>query len=106
MIQMLSRFDLRPDVAPADFQVSYAAFVALLIDEGLIESSGQVCRRLKNTPMDTDASDAPEFYTIMTFRDRPQLDSAYARFKESMEGHEDVFAAVHNSTFTCWEELN
>ena len=105
MIQMLSRFDLKPDIATADFQASYAAFIALLVSEGLIENSGQVCRRLSNTPMDTDAEDAPEFYTIMTFRDRSQLDAAYTRFKKSMAGHEAVFTSVCNSTFTCWEEL-
>ena len=102
---MLSRFDLKSGVATADFQVSYAAFVALLVSEGLIESSGQMCRRLSNTPMDTDAADAPEFYTVMTFCDRSQLDAAYSRFKKTMAGHEAIFTSVCNATFTCWEEI-
>ncbi len=103
MIQMLSRVDLKASVSLADFDASYNAFVALLLAEGLIENSGPVCQRLADTPMDTDAPDTPLFYTVMTFRDRVQLDAAYARFKASMTGHEAVFSAVHNSTFTCWQ---
>lgn len=105
LIQMLSRFDLKPGVALVAFQASYKAFVALLASEGLIESSGPICQRLSDTPMDTDAANAQQFYSLMTFRDRAQLDVAYARFDASMSGHEPVFSAVRNATFTCWEKL-
>lgn len=106
MIQMLSRFNLTPGAALSEFIDAYRQFCAMLKDEGLVEAAGPVCRRVADTPMDTDAPDAPQFYSVMTFRGRAQLDAAYARFAASMAGHEAVLGAVRDATFTVWRELD
>jgi len=103
---MLGRFDLRPGIDDADFRAAYALFATRLKAEGLIASAGPMGRREADTPMDTDAPGMPEYFAIMSFRDRRQLDAAYARFKASISGHEAVLAGVRNSIFTCWRDLD
>lgn len=105
MITMLSRFDLRPGTEFEAFRGEYTAFLELLFAEGLIREAGPLCQRISDTPMDTDISEGPKYYSLMYFHDRAQLDNSYARFKASMRGHGGVLAGVTNATFTCFEEM-
>ena len=112
MIHMLSRFDLKPGFNPGEFAENYARVVDDMRAEGLAEATGAVGRRERGTPMDTDAVDAQEFYAVMTFRDRAQLDAAYERLLGDRTGlrrlpsHEYVKQAVSNPVFTCWADLD
>ncbi len=110
MIHMLSRFDLRPGIDPAGFQTSYVSFVEHMKAAGLVESTGQIRQRVADTPMDTDNADAPLYYVVMSFKDRTQLDQAYAHITTPQAsedaGHPSVHQAVDNFVFTCWEDID
>ena len=110
MIHMLSRFDLKPGVKFASFRTSYAEFVERMRVEGLVEATGKIGRREANTPMDTDDEKAPEYYVIMSFRDRRQLDEAYAYMAaangQDATAHAAVHQAVINFVFTCWRDVD
>ena len=77
---------------------------------GLLESSGALGRRVSDTPMDTDDESAPEYYAVMSFRDREQLDSAYDYLSDAdvreRSAHPTVHHTVANFVFTCWRDLD
>lgn len=110
MIHMLSKFDLEPGTELKEFEDSYYAFFERVEKLGLAEETGRIGRRLADTPMDTDAADAQEYYVIMSFRDREQLDCAYEYMDaaevplEEHEPHSAVKNIVRNAVFTCWQE--
>jgi len=110
MIRMLSRFDLKAGTDISAFAQSYFEFFERMKIKGLAESTGKIGRRILNTPMDTDAEDAQEYYVIMSFRNREQLDQAYAYMhRETVPDaentpHFDVIRIVRNAVFTCWQE--
>ena len=110
MIHMLSRFDLKPKVSLDAFNASYHQLVEDMRAEGLVEGTGRIGRREKNTPMDTDDETAPEYYVVMSFRDREQLNASYAYMEQVGAGrqpaHRTVFLSVTNSVFTCWEDVD
>ena len=107
---MLSRFDLKDGHAIEAFRGDYAAFCEQMIERGLAVSTSKVGRRILNTQMDTDIDDAPEYYAVMMFRDREQLDLAYAYIADGsasemdLAAHKRVNDAVENPVFTCWED--
>lgn len=107
---MLSCFDLKPDETIEAFQLAYAEFVQKMKRLDLLESTGPVGRRRSDTPMDTDDERGHEYFTIMSFRDRAQVDAAYARIKKPIEpggaSHDDVYTRVSNPVFICWEDLS
>ena len=109
MIHMLSRFDLKPGTDISRFQANYQAFVEQMRIKGLVQETGKVGRRELETPMDTDDDTAPAYYAIMSFKDRNQLDQAYAHIQdpEARAGtaHPAVHGAVVNFVFTCWRDL-
>ena len=109
MIHMLSRFDLRPGVSFASFRASYVEFTERMRVEGLVEATGKIGRREADTPMDTDDEKAPTYYVVMSFRDRRQLDEAYAYMTDVNAQNATAHAAVHqavvNSVFTCWRDV-
>lgn len=108
MIHMLSRYDLKSDIEPGVFETRYRAFVKEMQLAGLVEHTGPIGRRVQDSPMDTDAETAPEFYVVMSFRDRDQLDRAYDRMTDRASRdattHPDIHTAVCNATFTCWQD--
>ena len=109
MIHMLCRFDLQDDVTLPQFQGDYQQFVDRMKARNLIVGSDEVGQRLHGTPMDTDAPDAAEYYVIMRFCDRRQLDEAYdfiARGAANGElgAHNIVREAMAKSIFTCWAD--
>ncbi len=109
MIHMLSRFGLKPGVKFAEFSQNYYDLVAQVQAKGLVESSGKIGRREWDTPMDTDDRDAPEFYAVMSFKNRDQLDRSYALLTDTAANretsHPSVMRAVENAVFTCWRDM-
>ena len=76
---------------------------------GLVESTGPIGQRQSDTKMDTDGERDHEYFVIMSFRDRAQVDAASAHLaphKEPAEStHHAVYAKVRNQIFICWEDL-
>ena len=109
MIHMLSRFDLKPEVDLQAFRSSYHVFCERMQAEGLLVETGEIGRRESDTPMDTDEDQAPEYYSLMSFRDRQQLDAAYAYIEgldaQGKADHVAVSDAVLGPVFTCWRDL-
>lgn len=110
MIHMLSRFNLKPGVTPETFREDYMQLVAHMKGLNLVEDTGELGRREQTTPMDTDTADAPEFYAVMTFRDRDQLDRSYAyltdRDANTATTHPALNRAVVDAVFTCWRDID
>lgn len=111
LIHMLSRFDLTSNVSIEDIQSKYMDLVEAMVSIDLAIGSGSIGRRVLETPMDTDDQDAPEYFVVMTFRDRDQLNASYAYLAdqnanpEHIRLHRAVLAAVKNPVFTCWETV-
>ena len=109
MIHMLSRFDLKPGIKFEAFRKDYMDLVEFMKSKGLVEGTGGIGRREADTPMDTDLDDAPEFYVVMWFKDREQLDRSYAyltdRDADAATSHPSVNNAVINHVFTCWKDV-
>lgn len=109
MIHMLSRFDLKPGVDLQAFQSSYKVFCEEMRAKGLLVETGEIGRRVSDTPMDTDTDQAPEYYSVMSFRDRQQLDAAYDHIEglraRDKADHVAVSGAVLGPVFTCWQDL-
>ena len=107
---MLSCFDLRPGEEIADFAAAYAAFVAEMQRLDLVVESGPLGRRQRNTPMDTDDEREHEYFVVMSFRDRQQVDEAYAYIKRHVEpgdaAHDSVYTRVANPVFICWQDID
>ena len=61
------------------------------------------------TPMDTDDERGHQFFVTLSFRDRAQVDAAYAHILKHVEpgeaAHESVYGRVLNPVFICWEDL-
>ena len=77
MIHLLCRFDLQDGMTLPQIQADYQRFVERMKINKLIVGSDEIGQRVHGTPMDTDAPDAAEYYVIMRFGDRQQLDAAY-----------------------------
>ncbi len=109
MFHMLSCFDLNPGEDIETFQSAYTAFVDEMQTIGLVEGTGAIGRRQNDTPMDTDDERNHEYFVVMSFRDREQVDAAYAHIKQhvgpSDAAHEGVYTRVLNPVFICWQDL-
>ncbi len=109
MIRMLSAFDLGFGEDETAFRASYADFMAKLYAADLIVTADPPGRRVSDTPMDTADDDTRQFFSIMYFRDRAQLDKAYA-YLESQDdtamtaAHRGMYRRITNSLFLCWDE--
>ena len=110
MIHMLSNFNLKDGVTAKEFSTAYKRFVEAAQDLGFVEKSEPVGRRVRHTPMDTADENEPEYYAVMSFSDRNQLDAAYEHFlritPEAMEqsAHTNIHAMIVNPVFTCWQD--
>ncbi len=109
MFHMLSCFDLKPGEDIGAFRSAYMNFVAYMKSVDLVESSGPIGRRESDTPMDTDDERDHEYFAVMSFRDRTQVDTAYAYIMKHVEpgetSHNNVFEKVQNPVFICWQDL-
>lgn len=109
MIHMLCRFNLKAGATLRTFEENYDRFFAYMQSRGLAETTGTVGKRLHDTPMDTDSVDAPEYYVVMTFCDRQQLDRSYAHISqenvapEQLAAHVNIKQVIDNPIFTCWQ---
>lgn len=109
MFHMLSCFNLPEDTTIKEFSDNYHAFVKEMRSLGLVESSGPIGRRQSDTPMDTDDERSHEFYVVMNFRDRAQVDAAYAQIMKHLGNadiaHKKLISPVLAPVFICWEDL-
>ena len=109
MFHMLSCFNLKPDDDIDDFRRSYNHFVDEMRNIDLVESSGPIGNRQNDTPMDTDEERDHEYFSVMTFRDRKQVDAAYAHIMKhegsSDVAHDSVYTRALNPVFICWQDL-
>ena len=67
MFHMLSCFDLNPGEEIGMFQSAYAAFVDEMKRIDLVESTGPIGNRQRDTPMDTDDEREHEYFVVMSF---------------------------------------
>ena len=108
MFHMLSCFNLDNETPTHAFQASLTAFKHYMQEQDLLSSVGQLGRRCRDTPMDTDAERDLEYYFVMTFRDRRQCDAAYDFIDNdsaSHTSHTEVISSVKNAVFICWEDI-
>lgn len=110
MIHMLSAFDLRPGEDEDAFRAAYDAFLHDLLQDDLIVSFGPIGTRVSATPMDTDRGRTQTRFTLLGFRDRAQLDAAYAflasRQSAAAGSHHAMHARITNSVFLCWQDTD
>jgi hypothetical protein len=109
MFHMLSCFDLVPGENIVDFSNAYHAFVDEMKQNDMVESSAPIGSRQRDTPMDTDDERDHEYFVVMSFRDRTQVDDAYAHIMKHIEPgeatHDAVYTRVQNPVFICCEDL-
>jgi len=106
---MLSCFNLKPGEDIDSFRSAYETFVDEMKTIGLVVSSGPIGRRQSDTPMDTDDARDHEYFAVLTFRDRAQVDAAYARIMRHNgpedTAHDSVYTRVLQPVFICWQDL-
>jgi len=110
MIHMLSAFDLKPGEDEAAFGTAYAQFIADLEEADLIAIAGPLGTRVSDTPMDTDDGRAHTRFSVMSFRDRAQMNRAYAylahRRGAATGSHHDMYDRITNAVFLCWQDTD
>ena len=110
MINMLSSFDLKPGEDFATFAQDYEILLNDLRNAGMIAGAGPLGRRVEATPMDTDEDRTQRYFSVMHFRDRAQLDAAYAhidaRARPGTETHLKMYRRLTNTVFLCWEDTD
>ncbi len=106
---MLSCFNLKPGEDIANFTAAYHQFVDEMLAIDLVSSTGAIGRRQNDTPMDTDDERDHEFFVVMTFRNRAQVDAAYAHidqhFGPTDAAHDAVYTRVADPVFICWQDI-
>lgn len=109
MIHMLSSFDLGSGEDWDCFAVDYARFVRDLKEADVIAEAGPLGRRVDDTPMDTDDDRRHRHFSIISFRNRDQLDAAYAhieaRLHPGTSTHLQMYRRLANTVFLCWEDI-
>ncbi len=109
MFHMLSCFNLKPGEEIDVFRTAYNKFVDEMKHIGLVESTGRIGNRQNDTPMDTDDERDHEYFVVMTFRDREQVDTAYNHIMKhegsSDLAHDSVYTRVLDPVFICWQDL-
>ena len=109
MFHMLSCFNLDPDEDIETFGEAYSLFVEEMKNIDLVESSGPIGRRQNNTPMDTDDTRDHQYFVVMSFRDRAQVDAAYDHIMQHVgtadAAHDAVYTRVQDPVFICWQDL-
>lgn len=110
MFHMLSCFNLKPGEKVETFCRAYEDFTACMKSLDLAIGSSPVGRRQSDTPMDTDEERDHKYFAIMSFRDRAQVDAAYAYIMRHVEpgesSHNAVYSRVDNPVFICWQDLS
>ncbi len=110
MIHMLSRFNLADGASAEQVARGYVRLVTLLRQHDLVAATSRMGQRLDDTPMDTDAGDNRRYFTVMSFRDRAQLDRSYAQLLGDRPGpalaaaHDFIRNSTRDQLFTCWQD--
>ncbi len=85
-------------------------FVEKMQTLDLVESNGPIGQRQSDIPMDTDDDHDQQYFMMMTFRNRPQVDKAYAHIREHIESggldHNAVHPKVVNPFFIYWQDID
>jgi len=109
MFHMLSCFNLKPGEEIDVFRSAYIRYVDEMKRIGLVESTGPIGDRQSDTPMDTDDERDHEYFVVMSFRDREQVDAAYAHIMQHKgpgdAAHDGVYTRVSKPVFICWQDL-
>lgn len=109
MFHMLTCFNLKPGVEIDAFRSAYTDFVDHMRGIGLVEGTGPIGRRQNNTKMDSDSERDHRYFVVMSFRDRAQVNAAYAKLVPHDEpeetSHRAVYSKVRDQIFICWEDL-
>ena len=110
MFHMLTCFKLKPGVDIEAFQVAYLDFVKYMQSVNLVECTGLIGQRQSDTKMDTDRQRDHQYFVIMSFRDRAQVDAAYSNLKPHKEpaesAHKAVYSKVQDPIFICWQDVS
>ncbi|WP_298558119.1 hypothetical protein [uncultured Aliiroseovarius sp.] len=110
MFHMLTCFNLKPGVAIDDFRAAYNGFVEYMKGINLVEGTGPIGERQRDTAMDTDDERDHGYFVIMSFRERAQVDEAvallYSHEGPSEAAHKAVYSKVQNPVFICWQDIN
>ena len=60
--------------------------------------------------MDPDDERHQRYYSILSFRNRAQLDTAYnyiaSKSEPGMSTHLDMYGRVADGVFTCWRDIS
>jgi hypothetical protein len=109
MFHMLTCFNLKPEVEIGEFRAAYMDFVEHMRGIDLVEGTGPIGLRQSDTNMDSDSERDHQYFVIMSFRDRAQVDAAYAKLVPHEEPEESahwaVYSKVQDQIFICWEDL-
>ncbi|NQV44608.1 MAG: hypothetical protein HQ501_06870 [Rhodospirillales bacterium] len=109
MFHMLSCFNLKVGEDIAVFREDYQAFVLDMQAVDLVESTGPIGNRQNDTPMDTDSERNHAYFVLMSFRDRAQVDAAYAHIMKHTGPadavHDSVYTKVEDPVFICWQDM-
>ena len=109
MFHMLTCFDLKPGIEIGAFRASYLEFVEFMKGIDMVESTGPIGQRQSDSGMDSDDERDHEYFVIMSFRDRAQVDAAYAELipheDPAESAHKSVYSKVQNQIFICWQDL-
>lgn len=77
---------------------------------GLVVGGGPIRSRQNDRPLDTDDERDLEFFVVMSFCDRAQVDAAYDHILPlevpAEAVHYAVFSKLHNPTFIRWQDLD
>ncbi len=108
MVHMLTCCNLAPGIELEAFRRALANYTAHLRSLDLLESTGPIGRRQRDTILDTDSERDHEHFFIITFRDRTQADAAVTHILKHEEPtdsiHMAVYGKVQDPVFICWQD--
>jgi hypothetical protein len=108
MLHLLGCFHIKEAETIEVLRADYDRYVGHLKSIDLLFSSAQIGKRHADTPMDTDEERDYQYFTHMTFRDRAQMDAAYAHIEAHKEPaanlHQRFMSKIKELVFLCWED--
>lgn len=108
MLHMLGCFHAGPRVSIDTLESGYDRYVSHLKPIDLLVTAQPIGRRCADTPMVTDEERDHQYFVLMTFRDRAQMDAAYAHIEAqhapAVELHLQFMKQIRDPVFICWED--
>ena len=109
MFHMLTCFNLMPGIEIGAFRAAYRDFVEHMRGVDLVEGTGPIGLRQSDTKMDSDGERDHQYFVVMSFRDRAQVDAAYKKLSQHVDpeesAHEAVYSKVTDQIFICWQDI-